>query len=88
MGMNRSEIRNGYMYNPRFFLSVQKDRIAGASGTIKAINKNGIEQYDINVTFETKKLQSRIIGNIIKTSVSYSTKMKVDYRVRSIFCLS
>ncbi|CAD7080164.1 unnamed protein product [Hermetia illucens] len=80
MGMNRSVIRNGYMYNPRFFLSVQKDRIAGASGTIKAINKNGIEQYDINVTFETKKLQSRIIGNIIKTSVSYSTKMKVDYR--------
>lgn len=81
MGYNRTLIKNGVLYYPRFFLSIQKEKIAGLTGTIKKIEKNEKLQYNVDVTFETKKMQSTIIGYVTKAEASYTTNMNFNYIV-------
>lgn len=87
MNMNRTVIKNGWTYYPRFLLTINNEKIAGLAGTITVTSKNKITQNDINLMFETKRLQSRIAGYVTKTETAYLTKLKMDYRVRQFFFL-
>uniref|UniRef100_W4VR36 Putative lipoprotein n=1 Tax=Corethrella appendiculata TaxID=1370023 RepID=W4VR36_9DIPT len=80
VGMNRTEVKYGWVYFPTFFLSINNERIAGMAGTIKATDKKGILQFDVNLQFETKKLQTKLGGYITRTDASVSSKMTFDYR--------
>jgi Domain of unknown function (DUF1943)/Domain of Unknown Function (DUF1081)/Lipoprotein amino terminal region len=81
MGYNRTALKYGWTYFPRVILSVNNDRIAGLAGTLKFNNKKNISQIDINLIFETKKLQSKLEGYVTITEVSWSTKLRTNYRV-------
>uniref|UniRef100_A0A7G3AUB2 Putative lipoprotein n=1 Tax=Lutzomyia longipalpis TaxID=7200 RepID=A0A7G3AUB2_LUTLO len=80
MGYNRTEIKNGYMYFPSFFLTVNNDKIAGLGGMLKLTNKKDVSQWDVNVVFETKRLQAKLTGYITETEASLSTKLAIEYR--------
>lgn len=82
MGVNRTEVRNGWMYYPSFILAVNNERIAGLTGTLKATDKRNILQYDINLTFETKRVQAHLMGYITQTEVSVTPKLMLSYLVR------
>lgn len=81
MEMKRTEIKYGWIYYPKFILTVNDDKIAGLIGTLKAVDKKNILQYDINFNFETKRLKTKLLGNIIQNEVAISTKMKMEYMV-------
>lgn len=82
MEMKREEIKHGWYYFPKFILAVNDDKIAGLVGTLKAVDKKNILQYDISLICETKRLKTQLLGNIIKNDVAITTKMKMDYKVR------
>lgn len=81
MGMNRSEVRNGWIYFPNFLLAVNNERIAGLMGAVKITDKKNIVQYDINLTFETKRVQAHLMGYVTNTEVSFSPKLTLSYMV-------
>ncbi|XP_055713060.1 uncharacterized protein LOC129807664 isoform X2 [Phlebotomus papatasi] len=80
MGYNRSEIKNGFMFYPRFFLTVNNEKIAGLGGMLKLTNKKDVSQWDVNLVFETKRLQAKLSGYITETEASVSTKLAMEYR--------
>lgn len=80
-GYNRTVVRNGYMYYPRILLTVNEDNIAGLTGTLKITGKRNIEQYDVNVEFQTKRLRANLTGYIIKTEASVENHLNLDYQV-------
>ncbi|XP_053697453.1 uncharacterized protein LOC128744450 [Sabethes cyaneus] len=80
MGYNKTEIKYGMIYNPSLFLSVNNERIAGMAGQIKMTDKKGIKQWDLNLQFETKRVQTKVIGFIQQTQASITTKFSMDYR--------
>ncbi|XP_055847743.1 uncharacterized protein LOC129913211 [Episyrphus balteatus] len=81
--IKRSQERNAWIYKPKALLSVNGENITGLLGTIRINEKNGISQNDIELTFETKKLQAWIRGNVVKTEINTSTNMTVRYRFES-----
>lgn len=87
MGVNRTIVRNGWKYYPLFVLSINDERIAGITGTIKATNKKNIAQYDLDLTFETKKTQAQLTGYITNTELTITPKLTLVYRVRGTFSL-
>lgn len=80
VGLNQTEFQNGLIYYPIFILSVNNARIAGFDGAIKFTQKKNIIQWDVNLTFQTKRMQAQLTGHLLKSEVSYSTVMKVDYQ--------
>lgn len=80
MGYNKTNIRNGALYYPVFFLAVEQEKIAGLTGAIRKTEKNGKLQYDIDVTFETKRMQSKMVGFVSRTEASYSTRVNLSYK--------
>lgn len=80
-GYNRSVVRNGYMYYPKILLTVNEDNIAGVSGTLKITGKRNIEQYDVNLEFQTKKLRANLTGYTINTNASSEVRLKMEYQV-------
>lgn len=81
VGLNWTAVRNGWMYIPLFVLSINDERIAGLTGTVKATMKKNIAQYDLNLTFETKRAQAELNGYITKTEFSTTPKLTLSYRV-------
>lgn len=83
MEVKRTEIRYGWIYYPKFILTINDDKVAGLAGTMKAVDKKNIIQYDFNIDFETKRLRTKLLGNILQNNdVAISTKMKMEYMVR------
>lgn len=80
--MKRTGIKHGWIYYPKFILTVNDDKIAGLVGTLKAVDKKNIIQYDVNMNFETKRLKTKLLGNILQNEVAISTKMRMEYMVR------
>ncbi|XP_055638867.1 uncharacterized protein LOC129776937 isoform X2 [Toxorhynchites rutilus septentrionalis] len=80
MGYNKTEIKYGMIYSPTLFLSVNNDRIAGMAGQIKMTDKKGIKQWDYSLQFETKRVQTKILGYIQQTQASITSKLSMDYR--------
>lgn len=86
MELKRTEIKYGWIYYPKFILTVNDDKVAGLVGTMKAVDKKNIIQYDININFETKRLKTKLFGYITQNNeVAISTKMKMEYMVRNQF---
>lgn len=81
IGYNRTRIKNGMLYFPKFYLTIQKEKIAGLTGTVKKIEKNEKLQYNYDITFETKRMQSTIIGYLTKAEASYTTSFNFNYIV-------
>lgn len=69
------------IYKPRMLLAINGANITGLVGSIKITDKNNIVQHDVDLSFETKKLQALISGNIVQTEVTTSTNMTINYRV-------
>ncbi|GAB0088507.1 uncharacterized protein DMENIID0001_029540 [Sergentomyia squamirostris] len=80
LGYNRTELKNGYMYYPTFYLTVNNDKVAGLGGMLKLTNKKDVSQWDINLIFETKRLQAKMTGYVTETEASLSTKATIEYR--------
>lgn len=81
MGMNRSEILNGWQYYPRFSLAINNDSTAGLQGTVRRTNKKGILQYDANLSFDMKRFKAELRGNLMRSEHFFTTKLKLDYQV-------
>lgn len=79
--MNRTEVRNGWLYFPSFLLAVNNERIAGLTGALKVTDKKNIVQYDVNLTFETKRVQAHLMGYVTNTEVSFAPKLTLSYLV-------
>jgi len=83
MGLNKSDIKNGWLYQPLFIMSINEERIAGMTGTVKVTDKKGIQQHELSLLFETKRLQTKLTGYIIYTEPSIAAKLSIDYLVRN-----
>lgn len=83
MGMNRSVINHGWIYYPRFILTVNNDQIAGLSGDVKMVDKRNIVQYDTNLNFATRKFESGLKGFILKTDLKYTTRLMLNYQFKN-----
>lgn len=68
------------LMNPKFMLIINDQKVAGMVGIIKTLEKNNVTQHDIDLKFETKKMQSSAVGHFIKTETSLTTKMQYTYK--------
>lgn len=81
LGLNWTQVRNGWKYIPLFVLSINDERIVGLTGTVKATMKKNIAQYDLDLSFETKRALAKLNGYITKTEFSTTPKLTLSYRV-------
>jgi len=65
-------------------LAINGVNITGLAGTVKVNEKNGIKQHDVDLSFETKKLQAVIKGNVVQSEITTSTNMTIKYRVSEL----
>ncbi|XP_052864104.1 apolipophorins [Anopheles cruzii] len=81
MGYNKTIARNGRIYHPTFYLSVNNERIAGMGGQVRQTEKNNITQWDYTVVFETKRLRAKAIGYVsISYNATYMIHNSMEYR--------
>ena len=66
--------------NPKFMLIINDQKVAGMAGIVRTTEKNNVTQHDIDLRFETKKMQSSAIGHVIITGTSLTTKMQYTYK--------
>ncbi|XP_017025668.1 uncharacterized protein Apoltp [Drosophila kikkawai] len=83
MELRRTQDFTAWIYNPRMLLAINGVNITGLAGTVKVNEKNGIKQHDVDLSFETKKLQAVIKGNIVQSEVTTSTNMTIKYRFQA-----
>lgn len=65
---------------PKFMLIIRDQKVAGMAGIVKTTDKNNVTQHDVDLKFETKKMQSSAVGHIIITETSLTTKMQYSYK--------
>ncbi|KFB38034.1 AGAP008807-PA-like protein [Anopheles sinensis] len=81
MGYNKTVARNGRLYHPSFYLSVNNERIAGMGGQVRQTEKNNITQWDYTMVFETKRLRAKAIGYVaISYNATYMIHNSMEYR--------
>ncbi|XP_016937028.3 uncharacterized protein Apoltp [Drosophila suzukii] len=83
MELRRHQDFTAWIYNPRMLLAINGVNITGLAGTVKVNEKNGIKQHDVDLSFETKKLQAVIKGNVVQSEITTSTNMTVKYRFQA-----
>ncbi|XP_032572582.1 uncharacterized protein LOC6611837 [Drosophila sechellia] len=83
MELRRHQDFTAWIYNPRMLLAINGVNITGLAGTVKVNEKNGIKQHDVDLSFETKKLQAVIKGNVVQTEITTSTNMTIKYRFQA-----
>lgn len=83
VSLEKQEIRNGFMFHPRCYLAIKDDRIADLEGTVKQITKSGISQYDVDLKFKTKRLNSKLYGYISRDDASVSSTLKFTYKFQN-----
>ncbi|XP_064556915.1 uncharacterized protein Apoltp [Drosophila montana] len=83
MELRRYQDFTAWIYKPRMLLIINGVKITGVVGSIKINEKNGIKQHDVDLSFETKKLQALVSGNIVQSEVTTSTNMTVNYRFQA-----
>ncbi|XP_037927466.1 apolipophorins [Teleopsis dalmanni] len=83
MNLKREQDRSTVFYRPKMLLAVNGVNITGLVGTVRINEKNGITQNDIDLSFETRKLQALIRGNVIQSEVTTSTNMSINYRFQA-----
>ncbi|XP_034669576.1 uncharacterized protein LOC117902369 [Drosophila subobscura] len=83
MELRRQQDFTAWIYKPRMLLAINGVNITGLVGSIKINEKNGIRQHDVDLSFETKKLQAVVRGNIVQSEVTTSTNMTIKYRFQA-----
>ncbi|XP_058800590.1 uncharacterized protein LOC131669586 [Phymastichus coffea] len=80
VGYTRKRAKYGYTYSPKLFLAINNERIVNLSGIIRNQDKNYSSQCDIDLRFETKNLASHVFGYILRSNMSVSGNVKIEYR--------
>lgn len=84
IGYTRKKSNHGHIYSPRLYLAINGERITELSGSIRNAQKNNVSQSDIDLTFQTKKVWSRLLGYVMKRSTSLAANFKLDYEVQTM----
>ncbi|XP_060856834.1 uncharacterized protein LOC132934536 [Metopolophium dirhodum] len=69
----------GRLYLPKLYLDINARRIAELEGQYKWVEKKGISQCDINLTFKTTKFDSTIVGYIKINDASTALNLIFEY---------
>uniref|UniRef100_A0A1Y1LL77 Vitellogenin domain-containing protein n=1 Tax=Photinus pyralis TaxID=7054 RepID=A0A1Y1LL77_PHOPY len=80
LSLKQAESQNGHTYFPKAYLGVNGERVAEIQGTLKWMTKKSISQCDVDLTFHTKRLTSKVFGYVSKTDGSVGVNLKLDYK--------
>ncbi|XP_015122764.1 uncharacterized protein LOC107045138 [Diachasma alloeum] len=80
MGYVRKKGNYGYTYSPKMYLAINGERVAELQGTIRDAHKNNVSQCDIDLTFETKRVKSRVMGYVMTRATSLTGNIKLEYQ--------
>ncbi|XP_076641857.1 apolipoprotein lipid transfer particle [Halictus rubicundus] len=84
LGYATKKFSYGYTFSPEMHLIVNNERIAALSGTIRNAWKNDVLQCDVDLTFRTKKVWSKLVGYVVKRNVSLDSDFKLDYQLQKM----
>lgn len=62
-------------------IKINDERIAGLTGSVKDTNKKGVEQFDVDLIFETRNSEAKLYGYITKTELTTTPKLTLAYQV-------
>lgn len=82
LGYTRTRLNHGYAYDPRVYLTINSERVAAISGSVRDIQKNNASQIDVNLTFQTKRVWSNLSGYIITRNISITCDLKLEYQLQ------
>ncbi|XP_014467442.1 PREDICTED: uncharacterized protein LOC106740686 [Dinoponera quadriceps] len=82
LGYTRTKLNHGYAYDPRVYLTINSERVAAISGSVRNIQKNNASQIDVNLTFQTKRVWSNLSGYIITRNISVTCDLTMAYQLQ------
>lgn len=82
VGYSRKKFNYGYTYHPVAHLIINNERVAAFSGDIRNAQKNNISQFDIDLTFQTKRVWSHLIGYIVRRNISLAGDFQLEYQLQ------
>nr|XP_003701542.2 PREDICTED: uncharacterized protein LOC100880818 isoform X1 [Megachile rotundata] len=83
-GYATKKFQYGYTYSPQMHVIVNNERIVALSGTIRSAWKNNVSQCDIDLTFRTKKVWSKLVGYIVRRNVSLAGDFQLKYQLHNM----
>lgn len=84
LGYSTKKFTYGYTFSPEMHLIVNNERIAALSGTIRKTWKSNVLQCDVDLTFRTKKVRSKLVGYVVKRNASLDSDFKLDYQLQKM----
>ncbi|KZC12617.1 Vitellogenin, partial [Dufourea novaeangliae] len=84
LGYSTKKFTYGYTFSPQMHLIVNNERIAALSGTIRNAWKNDVLQCDVDMTFRTKKVWSKLVGYLVKRNVSLASDFQLEYQLQKM----
>ncbi|XP_015173164.1 PREDICTED: uncharacterized protein LOC107064693 [Polistes dominula] len=84
IGYTTQKFTYGYIYNPKFYLDINSERVAAVSGEIRNTQKNNLSQCEIELIFQTKKVWSKLVGYIVKRNVSLDGDFQLNYQLQKM----
>ncbi|XP_076235875.1 apolipoprotein lipid transfer particle [Calliopsis andreniformis] len=84
IGYSIKSFKYGYTFSPQMHLIVNSERIAALSGTVRHAMKNNVSQCDIDLTFRTKKVWSKLVGYLVRRNVSLAGDFQLDYQLQKM----
>ncbi|XP_053973970.1 uncharacterized protein LOC128873939 [Hylaeus volcanicus] len=84
LGYSTKKSNYGYTYSPQMHLIVNNERIAALSGTIRNAHKNNVSQCDVYLTFQTKRMWSKLTGYIVRRNVSVAADFQLKYQLQKM----
>lgn len=84
LGYATKKFSYGYTYSPEMHLIINNERVAALSGTIRNAWKNDVMQCDVDLTFRTKKVWSKLVGYVVKRNASLASDFKLDYQLQKM----
>nr|XP_012235380.1 PREDICTED: uncharacterized protein LOC105679739 [Linepithema humile] len=82
IGYTTEKFNYGYTYKPNVHLTVNSERVAAILGEIRHAQKNNVSQFDINLTFQTKRVWSNLVGYVVKRNISLAGDFQLDYQLQ------
>lgn len=82
LGYTRTKLDHGYTYDPKVYLTINNERVAAITGSVRDIKKNNASQIDVNLTFQTKRGWSNLSGYIITRNISITCDLKLEYQLQ------
>ncbi|XP_025074116.1 uncharacterized protein LOC105427375 [Pogonomyrmex barbatus] len=82
LGYTRKKFNHGYTYHPIAHLDINSERIAALSGVVRNAQKNNVSQFDIDLTFQTKRVWSKLVGYIVRRNISLAGDFQMEYQLQ------